>query len=126
MNAPIAKSDETVSLVDAEAIKHARSSTEHRPEPPVLHPGDALRLGPLTATVLAVLAHPRLVEIRFDMSAANVWEGLARHGRPIQYAYVLQPLAIWDTWTRFAGLPVAFEAPSAGFIRVFVVVANPV
>ena len=32
MNAPIATPDKTVSLVDAEAIKHARSSTEHRPE----------------------------------------------------------------------------------------------
>jgi S-adenosylmethionine:tRNA ribosyltransferase-isomerase len=93
-----------------------RTPTEHRPEPPVLHPGDALRLGPLTATVLAVLAHPRLIDIRFEHPVAEIWEGLARHGRPIQYAYVPQPLAIWDTWTRFAGRPVAFEAPSAGFI----------
>ena len=93
-----------------------RTPTEDRPTPPVLHPGDALRLGPLRATVLAVLAHPRLIEIRFEAHVADIWEGLARHGRPIQYAYVPQPLAIWDTWTRFAGLPVAFEAPSAGFI----------
>ncbi len=92
-----------------------RTPTEHRPAPPVLHPGDALRLGPLAATVLAVLGHPRLIEIRFETGVAGIWEGLARHGRPIQYAYVPHPLAIWDTWTRFAGLPVAFEAPSAGF-----------
>jgi S-adenosylmethionine:tRNA ribosyltransferase-isomerase len=25
------------------------------------------------------------------------------------------PLALWDVWTPFAGVPVAFEAPSAGF-----------
>jgi S-adenosylmethionine:tRNA ribosyltransferase-isomerase len=93
-----------------------RTPTEHRRRPPILHPGDTLRLGPLPATVLAVLAHPRLIEIRFEVAVADVWEGLARHGRPIQYAYVPQPLAIWDTWTRFAALPVAFEAPSAGFI----------
>jgi S-adenosylmethionine:tRNA ribosyltransferase-isomerase len=93
-----------------------RTPTEHRPAPPVLSAGDALRLGPLSATVLAVLAHPRLIEIRFDAAVPAIWEGLARHGRPIQYAYVPQPLAIWDTWTRFAGLPVAFEAPSAGFV----------
>jgi S-adenosylmethionine:tRNA ribosyltransferase-isomerase len=93
-----------------------RTPTEHRPKPPVLHPGDALSLGPLTATVLAVLAHPRLIEIRFESPVADIWAGLARHGRPIQYAYVPQPLALWDTWTRFAGRPVAFEAPSAGFI----------
>jgi S-adenosylmethionine:tRNA ribosyltransferase-isomerase len=45
-----------------------------------------------------------------------MWEGLARHGRPIQYAYLPEPLAIWDTWTQIASVPVAFEAPSAGFI----------
>jgi membrane protein len=32
MIAPLTKADKPVSLVDAEAIKHARSSTEHRPE----------------------------------------------------------------------------------------------
>ena len=93
-----------------------RTPTEHRPKPPLLHPGDTLRLGPLSATVLAVLAHPRLIEIRFESPVSGIWEGLARHGRPIQYSYVPQPLAIWDTWTRFASRPVAFEAPSAGFI----------
>jgi S-adenosylmethionine:tRNA ribosyltransferase-isomerase len=41
---------------------------------------------------------------------------MARHGRPIQYSYIQEPLAIWDTWTRIAGQPVAFESPSAGFI----------
>ena len=93
-----------------------RTPTEHRPTPPALYRGDALRLGPLRATALAVLAHPRLIEIRFENPVADIWEGLARHGRPIQYAYVPQPLAIRDTWTRFAGRPAAFEAPSAGFI----------
>jgi S-adenosylmethionine:tRNA ribosyltransferase-isomerase len=93
-----------------------RTPTEQRRKPPVLQPGDALRLGPMPATVLALLAHPRLIEMRFEIPVVDIWEGLARHGRPIQYAYVPQPLAIWDTWTRFACLPVAFEAPSAGFI----------
>jgi S-adenosylmethionine:tRNA ribosyltransferase-isomerase len=100
-----------------------RTPTEHRPKPPALDAGDTLRLGPLTATVLAVLAHPRLIEIGFDDPVAAIWEGLARHGRPIQYAYVPHPLAIWDTWTRFAGLPVAFEAPSAGFILDWAAIA---
>lgn len=93
-----------------------RTPTEHRPAPPTLHRGDVLRLGPLRAIVLTVLAHPRLVTLRFDNTVAEIWEGLARHGRPIQYSYVPEPLAIWDTWTPIAGLPAAFEAPSAGFI----------
>jgi len=29
---------------------------------------------------------------------------------------VPEPLAIWDTWTSIASRPIAFEAPSAGFI----------
>jgi S-adenosylmethionine:tRNA ribosyltransferase-isomerase len=93
-----------------------RTPTEHRPPPPALHSGDTLQLGPLRAIVLAVLGHPRLIEMRFEHPVAEIWEGLARHGRPIQYAYLPDPLAIWDTWTRIASQPVAFEAPSAGFI----------
>ena len=93
-----------------------RTPTEHRPAPPALDPGDRLRLGPLRAIVQKVLGHPRLIEVRFEHTVADIWEGLARHGRPIQYSYVPEPTAIWDTWTPIAGLPVAFEAPSAGFI----------
>ena len=93
-----------------------RTPTEHRPEPPQLHPGDHLALGPLRATVIELLGHRRLVELRLDASAEEIWEGIARHGHPIQYAYVPEPLAIWDTWTSIASRPVAFEAPSAGFV----------
>jgi len=88
-----------------------------------VHPGDELRLGPLRAIVLAVLGHPRLIQIHFENPVAAIWEGLARHGRPIQYAYVPEPLAIWDTWTRIASLPVAFEAPSAGFLLDWTVIS---
>ena len=93
-----------------------RTPTEQRLEPPAFTPGDALLLGPLHARVLSVLGHPRLIDVEFQDSIEEIWEGLARHGRPIQYAYLQEPLAIWDTWTRIANLPVAFEAPSAGFI----------
>ena len=93
-----------------------RTPTETRPVPPVLRPGDELVLGPLRAVVVAMLGHARLIELCFLNPIPEVWEGIARHGRPIQYAYVQEPLAIWDTWTRIASLPVAFEPPSAGFI----------
>jgi S-adenosylmethionine:tRNA ribosyltransferase-isomerase len=75
-----------------------------------------LQLGPLRALVVKMLGHPRLIEVAFQHSIAETWEGLSRHGRPIQYAYLQDPLAIWDTWTPIAHLPVAFEAPSAGFM----------
>ena len=93
-----------------------RTPTEHRPQPPHLQAGDDLALGPLRATVVTLLGHRRLVELRLNASAEEIWEGIARHGRPIQYAYVPEPLAIWDTWTNIASRPVAFEAPSAGFV----------
>jgi S-adenosylmethionine:tRNA ribosyltransferase-isomerase len=93
-----------------------RTRTEDRALPPALQAGDVLVLGPLRASVLQLLGHPRLVSLRFEGDADAIWQGIARHGRPIQYAHVPQPLALWDVWTRFAALPVAFEPPSAGFV----------
>jgi S-adenosylmethionine:tRNA ribosyltransferase-isomerase len=92
-----------------------RTRTEDRPAPPALSAGDRLVLGPLRATVERVLGRARLVSLLFEGTPDEVWAGLARHGRPIQYAHVPSPLALWDVWTRFAGPPVAFEPPSAGF-----------
>lgn len=93
-----------------------RTRTEDRPPPPPLAAGDLLELGPLRARVLRALGHPRLAALRFEGSADAIWAGLARHGRPVQYAHLGQPLALWDVWTRIAALPVAFEPPSAGFV----------
>ena len=92
-----------------------RTPTERRPSPPELRPGDTLQLGPLTAIVVQLLGHARFVMIRFEDPSARIWEGLARHGHPIQYSHIPAPLAVWDTWTPIAGPPVAFEPPSAGF-----------
>ena len=92
-----------------------RTRTEHRPAAPDLRAGDRLRLGPLRATVVDILAPPRLVALTFDGGVASVWAGLAAHGRPIQYAHVPDPLALWDVWTPLAAPPAAFEPPSAGF-----------
>jgi S-adenosylmethionine:tRNA ribosyltransferase-isomerase len=93
-----------------------RTRTEQRPSPPMLLPGDRLHLGPLCATIEKALGHPRLVRLTFDGTPAEIWAGLVRHGRPIQYAHVPAPLALWDVWASHAALPVAFEPPSAGFL----------
>lgn len=92
-----------------------RTRTEDRPLPPNLKAGDHLAFGELSATIETLLDHPRFVSLRFDGSSAAVWEGIARHGRPIQYAHVRTPLALWDVWAPIAALPAAFEPPSAGF-----------
>ena len=93
-----------------------RTPTERRPTPPALGVGDTLTVGPLHATIAAVHDHPRLVDIRFHGGVDEIWAAFARHGRPIQYSYIQEPLAMWDTWTSIASQPVAFEAPSAGFL----------
>ena len=72
-------------------------------------------LGPLSATVTALLGHARLISLHFDGSTDEIWSGIAHHGRPVQYAHVPTPLALWDVWTPIASPPVAFEPPSAGF-----------
>jgi S-adenosylmethionine:tRNA ribosyltransferase-isomerase len=101
-------------VVFGEGDYHTR--TEDRPSPPTLIAGDRLVLGPLQATVVRVLTHPRFISLRFECSPAKIMEGLARHGRVIQYSHVTDALALWDVWTSIASLPVAFEPPSAGFI----------
>ena len=95
----------------ATTTRAPRTARRRRPS----EPGDRIALGPLSATVERLLGHPRLVSLRFDGPADAIWAGLARHGRPIQYAHLPEPLALWDVWTSIAGPPVAFEAPSAGF-----------
>jgi len=101
-------------VVFGEGDFHMR--TEDRPLPPALKSGDTLLLGPLRGTVEEVLGHSRLVSLLFSGTADEVWAGLARHGRPIQYSHMQTSLELWDVWTRIAGAPVAFEPPSAGFV----------
>ena len=98
-------------------VRRRRSSHAHRRpcRRRRLSPGDRLALGPLDATVDRLLDHPRLFRLRFVGDRATIFAGLARHGRPIQYAHVPEPLALWDVWTSIAAEPIAFEPPSAGF-----------
>ena len=96
---------------------YPHAAPSDRPPPPALAPGDRLALGPLRGDGRrACSGHPRLVSLRFDGTPDDIWAGIARHGRPIQYAHVPEPLALWDVWTAIAGPPVAFEPPSAGFV----------
>jgi S-adenosylmethionine:tRNA ribosyltransferase-isomerase len=98
--------------------------TEDRPLPPALAPGDLLALGPLHATVESLLGHPRFVSLQFHGTPGVIWEGLTRHGRPIQYSHMPESLELWDVWSPIAGPPVAFEPPSAGFVLDWSVLAS--
>src|SRR5262249_56577475 len=57
---------------------------------------------------------PRLVDVRFGLSGAELFRALYRAGRPVQYAYLARELELWDFQNRFASRPWAFEMPSAG------------
>ncbi|WP_240766646.1 S-adenosylmethionine:tRNA ribosyltransferase-isomerase [Paraburkholderia flava] len=98
--------------------------TEARAAPPILREGDRLRFGDQHATIARFLDHTRFVELHFDGDAAQVWRMLAQHGKPVQYAHLRDPLALWDVWTSIAAQPVAFEAPSAGFMLDWQTVAS--
>lgn len=91
-----------------------RTRTEHRPPPPRLDVGARLVFSDdLFAIVEEVRPEsPRLLAIR--LSSARVWEALYRAGRPVQYAHVPEPLALWDVQNVYAGRPWAVEMPSAG------------
>jgi S-adenosylmethionine:tRNA ribosyltransferase-isomerase len=95
-----------------------RTRTEDRPAPPRLAPGDELVIAEgdrFSASVQAVDAtSPRLVTVRFSLDGAPFWSALYRHGRPVQYAHVAAPLALWHVQTPFASRPWSFEMPSAG------------
>jgi S-adenosylmethionine:tRNA ribosyltransferase-isomerase len=93
-----------------------RTPTEHRPPPPPLPPGTRLGFaGGLGAEILGNAAlSPRLVTIRFDRSGDALWQALYAAGKPIQYSYLQDDLALWSVQTAFAARPWAVEMPSAG------------
>jgi S-adenosylmethionine:tRNA ribosyltransferase-isomerase len=92
-----------------------RTRTEHRPAPRPLARGAALAFGDdLAARVSAVSAlSPRLVQLTFDRDEEALWSALYRHGRPVQYSHLADPLDLWDVQTAFAGRPWSVETPSA-------------
>jgi len=111
-----------------------RTPTELRAAPPVVRVGEELTFGgeggfetrpyeegeredrdALHARVVAVEPDaPRMVSVRFDRTGAALYQALYRHGRPVQYAYLPEPIALAAQQSRFAARPWAVEMPSAG------------
>jgi S-adenosylmethionine:tRNA ribosyltransferase-isomerase len=88
--------------------------TDLREPPPVLRVGDRLPVCSAELIVSAVSSlSPRLVTLRWPGSLQERFALLYRAGRPIQYSYVEEPLALWDVQTTFAARPWAVEMPSA-------------
>lgn len=92
-----------------------RTRTEDRPPPPAVRLGDVLEDGALRMVVVDVSEiSPRLVRLHFD--GREPLAEIHRVGRPIQYAHVPAPLALWDVQNAYASRPWAVEMPSAGRI----------
>jgi len=92
-----------------------RQRTEDRAAPARVEPRARLEFADLSATVERVSRiSPRLVELRFDRSGAELWLALYRSGRPVQYAYTSGPLELWHVQVAYASRPWAVEMPSAG------------
>ena len=92
------------------------TDTNARSAPRELHVGERIDFSAaLSARVSSVdTKAPRLVTLSFDANEDEFWQALYRHGRPIQYRHVSEPLELWDVQNPFASRPFAFEAPSAG------------
>ena len=98
-----------------------RTRTEDRPLPPPVAVGDVLEIAEeLLARVLARsslsehLVHVELALADAHAERSAIWTALYRVGRPVQYAHVPEPLALWDVQNVWAGRPWAVEMPSAG------------
>ena len=92
-----------------------RTPTERRAPPEPLAVGTRLEVAGVAATVTGVSrTSARLFELRFEADVDAVWAAIYGRGRPIQYAHVPAPLALWSVQTAYAARPWAAEAPSAG------------
>jgi S-adenosylmethionine:tRNA ribosyltransferase-isomerase len=96
-----------------------RERTEDRLPPPRVGEGERIVFeapgASLAARVVSVSPlSPRLVTLRFEPRGAALWDALYRVGRPVQYAYLRAPLALWDVQTPYASRPWAAEPPSTG------------
>ena len=56
----------------------------------------------------------RLVTLRFNCAGVAMWSSIYAYGRPVQYSYMKNDLALWSVQTAYAARPWAMEMPSAG------------
>jgi S-adenosylmethionine:tRNA ribosyltransferase-isomerase len=93
-----------------------RTPTELRDPPANVSIGDRLYIGNDFEAEVAGISRvsDRLVTLRFNYGLAEIWAGIYAYGRPVQYAYLKEDLALWSVQTAYASRPWAMEMPSAG------------
>jgi S-adenosylmethionine:tRNA ribosyltransferase-isomerase len=93
-----------------------RTPTEDRPSPPHFKAGkEVIFSGDFRARVLRENElSARLLDIEFNVSGAELWRSIYRHGKPIQYSYMNDDLKLWAVQNVYSSRPWAVEMPSAG------------
>ncbi|HEX5734508.1 MAG TPA: S-adenosylmethionine:tRNA ribosyltransferase-isomerase [Blastocatellia bacterium] len=93
-----------------------RTLTEDRPSPPLFKPGEEVifsrdfRARVLRENELSA----RLLDLEFNLSGAELWRSIYRHGKPVQYSYMNDDLKLWSVQNVYSGRPWAVEMASAG------------
>jgi len=93
-----------------------RTPTEDRPTPPRFKAGEEVIFsGGFRARVLRENElSERLLDLEFNLSGADLWRSIYRHGKPIQYSYMNEELKLWAVQNVYSSRPWAVEMPSAG------------
>jgi len=95
-----------------------KTTTEVRPLPEIVSIGTILPITDrLTARIEAYerrCKSGRLIRISFNLEKAPLLREIYRAGKPIQYSYMDQEIALWSVQNVYAGRPWSVEMPSAG------------
>lgn len=90
--------------------------TELRPLPPAIGPGeDIFFTEDFKARIVqgSPLSN-RLIQLEFNQQGEALWRRLYRYGKPVQYSYLQDELALWSVQNVYSSRPWAVEMPSAG------------
>lgn len=90
--------------------------TENRPTPPPLQAGEEVVFSEnfVARVVKENELSGRLLDLEFNLAGTELWRGIYRHGRPVQYSYMTEDLNLWSVQNVYGSRPWAVEMPSAG------------
>lgn len=93
-----------------------RTPTEHRPAPPRIKPGEEIAFANDFSAIVLKESNlsGRLLDLEFNRSGENLWQGIYQHGKPVQYSYMNEELNLWSVQNVYGSRPWAVEMPSAG------------
>lgn len=93
-----------------------RMPTELRPAPPRIKVGDEIVFAEDFSAIVLKESElsGRLLNLEFNRAGEELWRGIYRHGKPVQYSYITEELNLWSVQNVYGSRPWAMEMPSAG------------